>query len=101
MREVLARSDPAGVVLVRDVDASAGLGFHAVRIGNLVKNLAVGQFRQTFHFRTAAEWTTMFTLVGWTVQSWPMGQGTPFANVLFKLTKPPSAPLHQLADGHD
>ena len=85
--ELLARLEPGGVVLVRDVDAAAGAGFHAVRIGNRLKNLAVGQFRQTFHFRTADEWTAFFTRLGWTVERTPMGHGTPFANVLFKLTK--------------
>jgi hypothetical protein len=49
---------------------------------------ARGHFRSTFHFRSATEWTTLFADSGWTVESWPMGHGTPFANVLFKLTKP-------------
>jgi uncharacterized protein (DUF2062 family)/predicted methyltransferase len=84
--ELRARLEPGGVVLVRDVDAAAGFGFHAVRIGNRLKNLAVGQFGQTFHFRTVAEWTALFTRAGWTVERSPMGHGTPFANVLFKLT---------------
>ncbi len=84
--ELRARLEPGGMVLVRDVDAAAGAGFHAVRIGNRLKNLAVGQFRQTLHFRTADEWTTLFTRAGWTVERSPMGYGTPFANVLFKLT---------------
>jgi SAM-dependent methyltransferase len=84
--ELRARLEPGGVVLVRDVDAAAGPGFHAVRIGNRLKNLAVGQYGQTFHFRTAAEWTGLFTRAGWTVEQSPMGHGTPFANVLFKLT---------------
>jgi len=87
MNDVLVGLEPDGMVLVRDVDAAAGVGFHAVRIGNRLKSIAVGQFGQTFHFRTAAEWTTLFAGMGWTVESWPMGHGTPFANVLFKLTK--------------
>jgi uncharacterized protein (DUF2062 family)/SAM-dependent methyltransferase len=84
--DLRARLDSGGVVLVRDVDAAAGAGFHAVRIGNRIKNLAVGQFRQAFHFRTADEWTALFTRAGWTVERSPMGDGTPFANVMFKLT---------------
>jgi uncharacterized protein (DUF2062 family)/SAM-dependent methyltransferase len=78
--------ESGGVVLVRDVDAAAGAGFHAVRIGNRLKNLAVGQFGQTFHFRNADEWTALFTSAGWTVERSPMGEGTPFANVMFRLT---------------
>jgi len=88
MNDVFERLEPRGTVLVRDVDAAAGFGFHAVRIGNRLKHIAVGHFRSTFHFRTATEWTAMFADSGWTVESWPMGHGTPFANVLFKLTKP-------------
>jgi uncharacterized protein (DUF2062 family)/SAM-dependent methyltransferase len=84
--ELRARLEPGGMVLVRDVDAAAGIGFQAVRIGNRLKSLAVGKFGQTFHFRTAADWTALFTRAGWTVERSPMGQGTPFANVLFKLT---------------
>lgn len=85
--ELRARLEPDGIVLVRDVDAAARAGFYAVRIGNRLKNIVVGQFGQTFHFRTADEWTALFTRTGWTVERTPMGQGTPFANVLFKLTK--------------
>jgi len=88
MNDLLARLEPRGMVLVRDVDAAAGFGFDAVRIGNRLKHIAVGHFRPTFHFRTATEWAALFADLGWTVESWPMGHGTPFANVLFKLTKP-------------
>ena len=88
MDDLLARLEPGGIVLVRDVDAAAGFGFHAVRIGNRLKHIAGGHFRRPFHFRSATEWTTLFADAGWTVESWPMGHGTPFANVLFKLTRP-------------
>jgi len=88
MNEILARIEPRGTVLVRDVDAAAGFGFHAVRISNRLKHIASGHFRSPFHFRSATEWTMLFTDSGWTVESWPMGHGTPFANVLFKLTRP-------------
>jgi hypothetical protein len=88
MNDIFARLEPRGTVLVRDVDAAGGFGFHAVRISNRLKYIASGHFRSTFHFRSATEWTTLFADSGWTVESWPMGHGTPFANVLFKLTKP-------------
>jgi uncharacterized protein (DUF2062 family) len=88
MNDIFARLEPGGTVLVRDVDAAGGFGFHAVRISNRLKYMASGHFRSPFHFRSATEWTAVFADSGWTVESWPMGQGTPFANVLFKLTKP-------------
>jgi SAM-dependent methyltransferase len=48
--ELRTRLEPAGVVLVRDVDAAAGAGFHAVRLGNRVKNLAVGRLPPKLSF---------------------------------------------------
>jgi uncharacterized protein (DUF2062 family)/SAM-dependent methyltransferase len=94
------RLTPGGLLLVRDVDAAAGRGFRAVRIGNRLKAIAVGRWRQTFHFRSAAGWRQLFGDAGFRVEMRPMGEGTPFANVLFRLVKPGSAPLPPVADGH-
>jgi uncharacterized protein (DUF2062 family)/SAM-dependent methyltransferase len=94
---VFARLATDGVLLVREVDAGAAAGFRAVRIGNRIKAIAVGRWRQAFHFRTAAEWRTLFERTGFTVEVRPMGEGTPFANVLFRLLKPPSADLAHAA----
>jgi SAM-dependent methyltransferase len=88
MAAVFARLEPGGVVLVREVDRAAGRGFTAVRIGNRLKALAVGEWRQTFHFRTASEWRAAFEAAGFSVEVRAMGEGTPFANVLFRLIKP-------------
>lgn len=96
---VFHQMEPEGVVLVREVDAAGGWGFHAVRVGNRVKNVAVGNWRQQFHFRSATSWRELFTRVGWMVEMRPMGQGTPFANVLFRLVKPGSARLHLVDPG--
>ena len=51
------------------------------------KAIAFGHWRQTFHFRTAAEWTTFFERLGFDVARQDTGDGTPFANVLFVLTR--------------
>jgi SAM-dependent methyltransferase len=98
---VFARLIPGGVLLVREVDAGAGSGFRAVRIGNRIKAVAVGRWRQTFHFRTAQEWHTLFERAGFLVDARSMGEGTPFANVLFRLLKPASANLAQSAHLHE
>jgi hypothetical protein len=58
-----------------------------VRAGNRFKALIFGHWRQTFHFRTAAEWTAMFEGAGLQVDRCQAGDGTPFANVLFALRK--------------
>ena len=77
-----AALEPDGVLLLREADASAGAGFHAVRLGNRLKALAVGNLRQRFHFRSAAEWRARLEREGLAVHLQPMAAGTPFSNVL-------------------
>ena len=80
-----------GVLLVRDADGSAGWRFHAVRLGNRLKAFAVGAWRQRFSFRTRREWLDCFARHGFDAEVRPMGGGTPFANLLFRLTVKPAA----------
>jgi uncharacterized protein (DUF2062 family)/SAM-dependent methyltransferase len=87
---IFDRLPVGGILLVREVDAAAGPGFHAVRIGNRIKAIAVGRWRQRFHFRSADHWRTVFEQAGFLVHTGPMGEGTPFANIMFRLTKPSS-----------
>ena len=42
----------------------------------------VGQWRQRFHFRTVHAWASLLTRHGLQVAIKPMGEGTPFANLL-------------------
>jgi hypothetical protein len=79
--------DPGGVILVREADAAAGWRFQAVRAGNRLKALVFGNWRQRFHFRTAADWHRCFADAGFSVDVRGAGEGTPFANVLFVLTR--------------
>ena len=83
---VISRSaaalEPGGVLVLRDADAGAGSRFAAVRAGNWLKAMAVGNVRQRFHFRTASEWRTRLAEEGLAVDVRPMGGGTPFGNVL-------------------
>jgi uncharacterized protein (DUF2062 family)/SAM-dependent methyltransferase len=82
-----ASLEPGGVILLRDADASAGWRFATVRIGNHLKAFINGDWRPTFHFRTTAEWLQCFDRLGLDAAVQPMGSGTPFANVLFRLTR--------------
>jgi len=82
---------PGGTLIVREADASAGWRFRAVRIGNSLKAMAFGHWRQRFHFRTADEWLQLFTSHGLTAEALPNGEGTPFASVLFRLRVIPVA----------
>ena len=83
---VSAALEPGGVVIVREADASGGWRFAVVRFGNRLKALALGHWRQPFHFRTPDEWLACFASHGLAGQVRPMDAGTPFANVLFRVT---------------
>jgi uncharacterized protein (DUF2062 family) len=78
--------DLDGVILVREADAAAGWRFKAISAGNRAKAILFGNWRQTFHFRTAVEWQALFERLGFKVARFETGQRTPFANVLFVLT---------------
>ena len=86
VRAMAAALEPGGVILVRDADASAGWRFAAVRTVNRLKAFLSGAWRQEFHFRTTLEWIECFARLGLDANVRPMGDGTPFANVLFRLT---------------
>jgi len=88
LASIAARLEPGGVLLVREADPGGGWRFTAVRVGNRLKAFAMGTWRQqSFHPRTEAEWRECFTRHGYHVEMRPMGEGTPFANVLFRLTR--------------
>jgi uncharacterized protein (DUF2062 family)/SAM-dependent methyltransferase len=82
-----AQLTPSGVILVREADASAGWRFRAVRAGNWIKAIAFGRWRESFHYRTASEWRQLFERFGFGVARRDAGEGTPFANELFVLTR--------------
>jgi uncharacterized protein (DUF2062 family) len=96
------RLHPAGVVLIRETDPDVGWRFTAVRVGNALKALVFRTRKtQAFNPRTQAEWRDCFARHGFLSEARPMGGGTPFANVLFRLTRaaggsesgvPPSLP---------
>jgi uncharacterized protein (DUF2062 family) len=92
VQAMAAALDPGGVILVRDADASAGWPFVAVRTVNRLKALLSGAWRQEFHFRTTREWIACFARLGLDADIRLMGEGTPFANVLFRLTVRKDAP---------
>jgi uncharacterized protein (DUF2062 family) len=87
LASIAARLEPGGVVLVREADPGGGWRFAAVRAGNRLKALVAGTWRQqSFHPRSDADWRACFARHGFAVDVRPMGQGTPFANILFRLT---------------
>ena len=89
---VLESLRPGGVVVIREADAGAGWRFAVVRAGNRIKALAVGEWKQTFHFRTTTEWMACLERLGFSAEVRQMGQGTPFGNVLFRASAAASLP---------
>jgi SAM-dependent methyltransferase len=80
-----ARLEPEGAIIVREADAAAGWRFAAVRLGNRLKLVASGAWRQRLYPRTVEEWRAVFSRLGFQVDTTPMGKA-PFANVMFRLT---------------
>jgi uncharacterized protein (DUF2062 family)/SAM-dependent methyltransferase len=84
---VIAALPPGGRLLVREADAAGGWRFRFVRFGNWLTALTQRRWRQTFHFRTDAEWRALLARHGLRVDSAPMGT-VAFANVLIVGSKP-------------
>lgn len=87
LRAVHAALPPGGRVYIREADAGAGWRYQMVRFGNRVKALVTGNWRQTFAFRTRAEWLDTLASTGFVADVVPMGAGTPFGNVLIMATR--------------
>ena len=97
-----AALSPGGTILIREADPAGGWRFAAVRFGNRLKSIAVGRWRQQFHFRTADAWASLLTRHGLQAAVQPMGQGTPFANLLVRAVRSADRPaLHEMADMDD
>ncbi len=79
--------EPGGVLLLREADAGGGWRFALVRLGNSLKAIVTFNWRQRFHFRTASEWQRVLEVHGLDAEVRPMGEGTPFANVLLQGSK--------------
>jgi uncharacterized protein (DUF2062 family) len=80
-----------GRIVVREADAAGGWRFAMVATGNRLKALAFGNWRQRFAFRTVADWQACFARLGLHCDTHGMGQGTPFANVLFVIRRAEAA----------
>jgi SAM-dependent methyltransferase len=76
-----------GVVLIREADAAARWRFDLVRLGNRLRAVAQGSWRQRFHFRSAVEWQACLAAHGLRSEIHHMSRGTPFANVLLVVTR--------------
>lgn len=87
LRGLVAALEPGGTLLLRDADAAAGWRFQAVNFANRAKALFFGYSSKGFCFRTKEAWRALLETHGLTVETWPMGRGTPYGNVLLAGTK--------------
>jgi uncharacterized protein (DUF2062 family)/2-polyprenyl-3-methyl-5-hydroxy-6-metoxy-1,4-benzoquinol methylase len=86
-----AALEPGGRLLVREADAAAGWRFQMVRFGNRLTAIAQRRWSSPFAFRTADAWCALLRDAGLEVRIQPMGEGTPFGNVLLVAQKPPDS----------
>ena len=79
--------EPGGLLLMREADAGAGFAFQATRWGEWIAGALRGEFGQQLHYRSLVQWIAVLAGRGFAVSAEPMGEGTPFANVLFVARK--------------
>jgi uncharacterized protein (DUF2062 family)/trans-aconitate methyltransferase len=82
VRRAVSALEPGGRLVIREADAAAGWRFRMVRVGNRLTALVQGRWFAPFAFRSADDWRALLRDAGLDVAVQPMGEGTPFANVL-------------------
>ncbi|WP_066261306.1 SAM-dependent methyltransferase [Hydrogenophaga flava] len=87
LQRIHAALPDGGLFLTRIGDASAGLPFHISNWVDHVVTFARGHRLPQLYCRSLADWTTLLTDVGFAVQSAPMSEGKPFANVMLVCRK--------------
>ncbi len=82
LRRVRNALTPDGVLILRVGDATGGIGFRISNWVDHVVTLSRGHKLSRLYCRPLAEWIAQLTRLGFRVETRPMSQGTPFANVL-------------------
>ena len=90
-RQILQRIaqslQPGGVLLLREANATGGWRFYVTRLAEQILGLWRGQGGLPLYYRSTAAWIALLQELGFSVESVPMSQGTPFSNVLFRATR--------------
>ncbi|MBK4736693.1 class I SAM-dependent methyltransferase [Noviherbaspirillum pedocola] len=79
IRDALA---PSGVLVLRVGDAAGGWPFHFSVWVDRVVTFVRGHRNPRLYCRTLADWKAALAKLGFAVESLPMNEGTPFANIL-------------------
>jgi SAM-dependent methyltransferase len=80
LREVKRALVPGGVLVLREADAAAGMGFRAVWLGNRIVALVTGHPTRTFHYRSMTSWQDWLRGAGFDVVGTRANTRGPFAN---------------------
>jgi SAM-dependent methyltransferase len=79
---------PGGMLLTRVGDAGAGLYFHVCDWVDRAVTFVRGHRLPTLYYRSLAGWVTLLETIGFKVDTVPMSEGKPFANVMLVARKP-------------
>jgi SAM-dependent methyltransferase len=82
LTRIHAALPPGGLFLTRVGDAGAGLPYHICNWVDRAVTFARGHRLPTLYNRTLAEWVELLRGIGFAVETQPMNEGKPFANVM-------------------
>lgn len=82
LRRVRAALPPGGLLLTRVGDAAGGLGYHVCNAVDQAVTFVRGHGLARLHCRPLAEWVALLENLGFRVETTPMSEGKPFANVM-------------------
>ena len=82
LRRVRDALSPRGVLILRVGDAGAGLPFWCSVWVDRVVTFVRGHRHSRMYCRTLPQWQAALAALGFTVDTMPMNEGTPFANIL-------------------
>lgn len=90
LQRIAAALEPGGSLLVREADADGGMRFLMTRAAERFCSICRGEWSRRFHYRGRTEWEALLTEHGFEFDTRPMGDGTPYSNVLIRALKRPS-----------
>jgi hypothetical protein len=82
LKRIYAALPPGGLFLTRVGDAGAGLPYHICNWVDHAVTFVRGHRLPTLHGRHLAEWIDLLKNIGFKVETMPMSEGKPFANVM-------------------
>lgn len=83
LQRIAESLQPEGVLMMREADAEGGGRFLITKWAERLCAWGRGDWRTRYHYRGLQSWSQRLDSLGFRVDTLPMSQGTPFANVLF------------------